>query len=380
MKPDEINNSQGGMSLSQQGSHQNTPKQDYRHTQDAAASMIRSQIDSIYSGQSEPQDKPDYNKRQQFEYTSPYERSHSQNPQPQASDWKQYHTAWQNYYQKYYEGYYKHATKNQTDQEEKPLSNEDQISDIRRKLLGKISHSAVKVRKSKHFIPLISGFVVVLVFAFLQYNRILIANVVAYVSPGSIEVQNIVVDPNAAIDVGPDPKLIIPKINVDVPVIYDVGNDNKSQLNAMKGGVAQFAVPGASSHPGEMGNTVIAGHSSNDLFDSGDYKFIFAQLDKLEPGDTIYANYKSKRYTYIVTKKEVVKPKDVNKLVYNPPKPTLTLITCTPLGTATNRLLITAEQVSPDPSIATKAPENDKVKTESIPGSSPTLFERLFGG
>ena len=154
----------------------------------------------------------------------------------------------------------------------------------------------------------------------------------AYVSPGNIDPQNIVIDPNTVIAVGPEPRLIIPKINVDVPVLYDVGSDFDSQMAAMSKGVAHFAIPGASSHPGQIGNTVIAGHSSNDLLDSGDYKFIFAQLDKLVVGDTIYANYGSKRYTYTVTNKEVVKPNQVDKLTYATTKPILTLITCTPVG------------------------------------------------
>nr|HMM62465.1 sortase [Candidatus Saccharibacteria bacterium] len=80
-------------------------------------------------------------------------------------------------------------------------------------------------------------------------------------------------------------------------------------------------------------------------------------------------------------KKEVVKPTDVNKLVYKTDKPMLTLITCTPLGTSTNRLLVTAEQVSPDPSAATKAPaDSGEPAQATIPGNSPTFFERIFGG
>ena len=150
-------------------------------------------------------------------------------------------------------------------------------------------------------------------------------------------------------------------------------------MAAMTNGVAQFAIPGADSHPGQIGNTVIAGHSSNDLLDGGDYKFIFAQLDKLNIGDTIYANYNSKRYTYTVTKKEVVKPNEVSKLVYPTTKPILTLLTCTPVGTSLNRLLVTAEQVNPDPTKSSAAPVSNKSTTKSIPGNSPTLLERLFG-
>jgi sortase A len=153
-------------------------------------------------------------------------------------------------------------------------------------------------------------------------------------------------------------------------------------MDAMKNGVAYFGIPGANSKPGQIGNTVIAGHSSNDVTDPGDYKFIFARLDALTPGDTIYINYLGKRYVYSVTKKEVVKPTDIQALIYTTNKPVITLLTCTPIGTALNRLLVTAEQISPSPSQAAAAPSTSNTGTQpaSIPGNSPTFMERIFGG
>ena len=388
MRPDESNNGQGG-------ALDPTPS-----SQKAAAQLVRAQIDSLYENTT-AHTNPEV-PQQQLETTNPYQRTHTEHSNPQDEQWKQYHTAWQNYYQKYYEGYYTHHLhkaqhtlegqianshpysgqgyfSNQPEPN-KTASTEEAIFDLRQKLLGKVNESAIKVRKSRHFMPIAAGVIVVLLFLFLQYNRVLISNVMAYVSPGSINPQNIVIDPNSNIAVGPEPLLIIPKINVDVPVAYDIGNDYNSQMAAMTKGVAQFAIPGASSHPGQIGNTVIAGHSSNDLFDTGDYKFIFVQLDKLVAGDTIYANYQSKRYTYAVTGKEVVKPDDVSKLVYPMTKPILTLLTCTPIGTSLNRLLIIAEQVSPDPSQSTTAPSSTNSNVTSIPGNSPNFFDWLFGG
>jgi sortase A len=389
MNPD--NSSPGGDAVTPvNGNDATTPVGDQTQNQAAAANVIRSQIDSLYGGH--PQADP-------VEDVNPYERTHNPHPEPGADQWKQYHSAWQNYYQKYYESYYTHhlSKAKAADQAASPaqyfsshpsdaeltaeeLSNDQALLELRSKLLGQVQESAKKVRRSKHFIPIVAAIVVVFAFIFIQYNRVFISNVQAYVSPGSIDPQNIVVDPSTDVVVGPEPRLIIPKINVDVPVLYDVGSDYDSQMAAMEKGVAHFAIPGASSHPGEIGNTAIAGHSSNDLFDTGDYKFIFAQLEKLAPGDSIYANYQSKRYTYVVTKLETVKPHEVTKLIYPTTKPVLTLITCTPLGTALNRLLVTAEQVSPDPTAAAAAPVTETTETASIPGNTPTFFERLFGG
>lgn len=358
----------------------------------AVVGVVRSQIDSLYDNTAAAASTSP------LKTVNPYEQTHSQNPQPDLEQWKQYHSAWQTYYQKYYEGYYTHHLKQAVEKtaqpagyfaaqpaleqlpEDETISKDEALFDLRQKLLSKVASSAKKVRKSRHFVPLTAAILVVLIFAFLQYNRLIIANVMAYVSPGSIDPQNIVVDPNNDVAVGPDPLLIIPKINVDVPVIYDIGNDYNSQMAAMQKGVADFAIPGASSRPGQVGNTVLAGHSSNDLFDQGDYKFIFAQLEKLAVGDTIYVNYQSVRYTYTVTKISVVKPDDVASLVYPTTVPVLTLLTCTPLGTATNRLLVIAQQVSPDPSASKAAPAQSGSAITSIPGESPTLLEKLFGG
>ncbi|MDB5163119.1 MAG: putative sortase [Candidatus Saccharibacteria bacterium] len=406
MKP-EISSSGGNLS-------NGTPA---NQNQNAAANVIRSQIDAMYGGNAvaspQPQTQPqaaaplqDQSQPQAQHTANPYDRNHEQHPQPEAEQWKQYHSAWQTYYQKYYEGYYaaqqtpaaptsQQPTQaigsasssdgfftQQTDLEATTdeLNKDQALYELRQKLLGKVQDSAKKIRGSRHFIPIAASLAVVLIFVFLQYNRIFIASVNAYVSPGTISQQNIVIDPSGDTSVTAESRLIIPKINVDVPAIYNVGNDYNSQMAAMSNGVAHFAIPGASSHPGQVGNTVLSGHSSNDLFDGGDYKFIFAQLEKMAVGDTIYTNYESKRYTYVVTKTEVVKPSEVGKLVYPTTKPMLTLITCTPLGTALNRLLVTAEQVSPDPAQAVVAPVDDGTTADAdIPGNSPTFFERLFG-
>lgn len=442
-----INSSQGGDELgpTSPSTHQNNPGQDQ---QTAAANVIRTQIDALYGDR--PALERDYTESTQqqtapvqapaaqaqpaqaspatqgdAQSANPYNRTHNPHPQPQADQWKEYHSAWQNYYQQYYASYYEHQRKQEaaralaaqpsapvsTQPAEKPtetanpanayfsaqpnttdtqtaqtdsiedLDKNEALYELRQKLLKKVNGRAQKIRRSKHFIPITAALGVVLIFVFLQYNRVFIATVNAYVSPGSMDPQNIVIDPSADTAVSQDPRLIIPKINVDVPALYDVGADHDSQMAAMAKGVAHFAIPGANSHPGEVGNTVLSGHSSNDLFDQGDYKFIFAQLEKLTKGDTIYANYQGKRYTYVITKMEVVKPSQVDKLIYPTDKPVLTLITCTPLGTARDRLLVTAEQISPDPASAATAPAGSGQQSGNaeIPGNSPTLLERLFG-
>ena len=96
-------------------------------------------------------------------------------------------------------------------------------------------------------------------------------------------------------------------------------------------------------------------------------------------------NYNGKRYTYKIISTEVVMPTEVSKVQINTDKPMLTLVSCVPLGTAEKRLLIFAEQISPDPSKATATSESNSNQQQSnksnIPGKpEPTLLEKLFGG
>ena len=362
---------------------------------EAAVRLMRQQISSIYD--ETPSEK-------QHQEQSPYKQTHNEHLDhaaantTESNDWKQYHSAWQSYYQQYYERYYlaqlhrrqqaiKPATaapqqQAQAPQPQQELTEDQAVNELRSKLLNEVKERSTKVRKSRHFMPLVAALSVALVFSLLQYNRLLVAQVKAYVSPGSINPQNVILDPTTSTKVGPEPKVIIPKINVDAPVVYDVPSLAENVIqDKLRSGVVHYPIPGANSVPGQKGNTVILGHSSNDVFDDGAYKFVFVQLDKLEKGDTFYLNYQGTRYTYSVTEKKVIDPTQVSQLVIDTDKPLATLVTCTPPGTALKRLVVIAEQISPDPAKATaKTTSTPSSKLPNIAGNSPTLFERLFGG
>ena len=102
----------------------------------------------------------------------------------------------------------------------------------------------------------------------------------------------------------------------------------------------------------------------------------------MEDGDLIYVNYQSVRYTYQVSGKKVVEPTDVKSLVVESDVPMLTLVTCTPLGTSRYRLLVFAEQISPNPENAEAVDEGDTVINvegdNGLPSSEPTLFENIW--
>ena len=200
----------------------------------------------------------------------------------------------------------------------------------------------------------------------------------AYVSPGNAPASEIeAVDPTITQTVSAEPRLIIPKLNVDVPIRFDVPLSDV--MSAMNNGVAHYRIAGASAYPGEIGNFVVTGHSAGDVYSSNPYKYIFSGLERLEDGDLIYVNYNSVRYTYRVIKKEVVDPSNVAALVVETNKPLITLVTCTPLGTSRYRLLVTGEQISPSTDTAEEAEQYTPVEQhENLPSNEPSFFEGIW--
>ena len=339
-----------------------------------------------------------------------------------SESWKKYHSAWQDYYQKYYSDYYSKAARTYIEKEKlkqarakaeeeeilqsltrssaklgnKPAMSigkgevpgaseiaetEDGIrADLRRKIRKKATENAKKSRRHRHLIPILAGLAVMFFILFLQYNRLIFAPIMAYVSPGDSPATEIeAVDPTVTQAVSADPRLIIPKLNIDVPVHFGISLDQV--MSAMNNGVAHYRIAGASAYPGEIGNLVITGHSAGDVYSSNQYKYIFSGLERLENGDLIYVNYNSVRYTYSVVKKEVVEPTNVAALVVDTDKPILTLVTCTPLGTSRYRLLVTAEQISPSTDDAKKTeslPTVDQNTDSTLPSNEPSFFEGIW--
>ena len=338
-------------------------------------------------------------------------------PKINSESWKKYHSAWQDYYQKYYSDYYSKAARTyiekerlkdareKADEEEALKSvkkvglgtKKDRISsnkieeesdmgasDIKKRLRNRIrkkaTENAKKSKRRRHLIPILAGVFVVLLILFLQYNRLIFAPIMAYVSPGNTPASSIeAIDPTVTQNVSAEPRLLIPKLNIDVPIHFGISLDEV--MNAMNNGVAHYRISGASAYPGEIGNLVITGHSAGDVYSSNPYKYIFSGLERLEDGDLIYINYNSVRYTYQVMRKEVVEPSNVAALVADTDKPLLTLVTCTPLGTSRYRLLVTAEQISPsydDAKESNKIPAIDENSSEEMPSNEPSFFEGVW--
>ena len=241
-----------------------------------------------------------------------------------SESWKQYHSAWQNYYQKYYSEYYSKAARNYIEKERlkdaREKAEEEEIfgslakssfkvnkkpamslgpdatpvgdgaeapqSNLRSIIRKKATENAKKSRRKRHLIPIFAGISVALLILFLQYNRLIFAPIMAYVSPGNAPASEIeAIDPTITQTVSPDPRLIIPKLNIDVPINFNI--PLSEVMSAMNRGVAHYRIAGASAYPGEIGNFVITGHSAGDVYSSNPYKYIFSGLERLQDGDLI---------------------------------------------------------------------------------------------
>ena len=219
------------------------------------------------------------------------------------------------------------------------------------------------------------GSIVVIVLLLSFFNERFIA---PFITPSkNVSSTSIIIDPNST-EAGPESEIIIPKINVEVPVVYNVAsNQEKDVQKGLEDGVVHYIT---TPNPGENGNSVIVGHSSNNILNKGKYKFAFVLLNKLEKGDTFSLTKNGKRYTYKVYEKKIVKPTDISVLANQDKPATVTLITCDPPGTSINRLIIVGEQISPE--ITTNVASTAKPESTQpaiIPGNSPSLWSRITG-
>ena len=150
-------------------------------------------------------------------------------------------------------------------------------------------------------------------------------------------------------DVTPyDNRMIIPRIDENIPLVdvdpgqgFDLDHLENIFMTELQKGVVRY--PGTA-HPGEKGNAFVFGHSSNYPWMKGEYNHVFALLYNLVYGDEITVYYGQKKYTYVVREKHVIKPGNVHAIEnQDPNKKELTLMTCWPIGTTFNRLLVFAE-------------------------------------
>lgn len=125
--------------------------------------------------------------------------------------------------------------------------------------------------------------------------------------------------------------LYIPRIHVEEPIYHTVDDD---VLQKGVGHLEETSLPigGPSSH------CVLSGHTG---LPSGK---IFDDLDRLEVGDYFIIQVLGEDYAYRIYDIETVLPDETQSLVIQPDRDLCTLVTCTPYGVNTHRLLVHGER------------------------------------
>ena len=138
--------------------------------------------------------------------------------------------------------------------------------------------------------------------------------------------------------------ITIPKINVNLPLYHGTAD---SVLQTSIGHIAGTSLPAGSTHSNEedflipdfASHCVLSGHRGLPS------ARLFSDLDAMEIGDIFYLTILDQTLTYEVDKITVIEPEDMSELEIIPGKDLCTLMTCTPYGINTHRLLVRGSRI-----------------------------------
>lgn len=148
----------------------------------------------------------------------------------------------------------------------------------------------------------------------------------------------------------------IPKIDINLPIYH--GTDNEHMLKGVGHLVGtSFPVGGIDTH------AVLSAHSGLSTAE------LFTNLADLKKGDLFYIHVLNDVLAYEVDKINVVKPDETNDLKIAPGKDYVTLVTCTPYGINSHRLLVRGHRVEYDPNLE---------KQESKKANNDVWFEEYI--
>ena len=145
----------------------------------------------------------------------------------------------------------------------------------------------------------------------------------------------------------------IPKINVNLPIYHGTGNDS------LERGVGHLL---GSSLPvgGESTHAILTGHSGMAS------QKMFTDLEQLGIGDVFYLHVLDETLAYQVVAINVVLPNDTTYLGISEEEDLCTLVTCTPYGVNTHRLLVRGSRI---PYEEAEVIENEVTQTEQVTSS-----------
>ena len=138
----------------------------------------------------------------------------------------------------------------------------------------------------------------------------------------------------------------IPKIHVDLPIYHGTGSDS---LDRGTGHLLGSSLPVG----GESTHTIITGHSGMAS------QKMFTDLEQLQEGDVFYLRVLDETLAYEVKAVHTVLPHDTTYLGIVPGQDLCTLVTCTPTGINTHRLLVQGSRIPYEPTIEDQNAESE---------------------
>lgn len=132
--------------------------------------------------------------------------------------------------------------------------------------------------------------------------------------------------------------VVIPKLGVELPVYHGISPE---VLNIACGHLegTSFPVGGASTH------CVLSAHRGLP------HAKLFTELDKMELGDTFTVTVLNRTVTYQVDQIKVVRPSEIDDVRIVEGQDHLTLLTCTPYGINSHRLLVRGTRIENAPPV-----------------------------
>ena len=146
----------------------------------------------------------------------------------------------------------------------------------------------------------------------------------------------------------------IPKINVNLPIYH--GTDD-TVLQVAIGHIAGSSLPVG----GQGTHCVVSGHRGLPS------ARLFSDIDQLREGDVFMLHTLGQTMTYQVDQIRTVLPNELDDLAIDPGLDLCTLVTCTPYGVNTHRLLVRGHRI-PNEQVATFEGDASRVDPVLVAG------------
>lgn len=153
-------------------------------------------------------------------------------------------------------------------------------------------------------------------------------------------------------------EIVIPKISVDLPIYHGT---TETILEKGIGHVYGSSLPVG----GKNTRCLLTGHRGLPS------SMLFTRLDELKKNDTFYINVLNQTIWYRIEQIEVILPTELDELKIKDDEDLVSLITCTPYGLNSHRLVVTGKAFIP------KKDSSTHIQKAALPGYRELIFSGL---